>query len=482
MGPVVTFALRDYQSDIIDRTRVSLRTNRAVVIVLPPGGGKTCLAAAMAGTASSRQKSCWFLCHKDFLIQQTSNTFAFAGIPHSFIAAGRYYDPSEPIQIVSIPTLSRRLAKFLPPDLLIPDEIHHARAKTWEQILQWAVGSKVIGLTGTPCRLDGKGLRPPFTDMVIGPSTADLIEMGHLSRYRAFAPAAPDLKGVHTLAGDYQRDELNAVMDTNQIIGEMVRHYRERADGLRAIYFGVSIDHSQHIAATFNDAGIAAVHLDGTHSTEERINAGIALADGRIQVITNCELFGEGFDLAAQVGRDVSIECVGLGRPTQSLPLYLQQALRALRPKPAPAIILDHANCIMKHGLPDQPREWSLDGLDRSRAKVASGPPVRQCMACFAVFVASCRACPECGAVPEYAGRTVEEVEGELAEVRRVEAERVRVQERRQVGMAKTLDALMEIGRQRGYKSPRTWAEKVVAWREKKARERVEHQVREFAR
>lgn len=476
----MTFALRDYQEDMIARTRVSLRTNRAVLVVAPTGSGKTNLAGYMAKTAAGKGKSVWFLCAKDFLISQTSNTFAAVGIPHSFIAAGRYHDPSEPVQIVSVQTLQRRLARFLPPDLLIWDEAHHVAAKGWRAVYDWAIGARHIGLSATPCRLDGKGLRSAFDDMVTGPSTRELIEDGYLSNYRAYAPTTPNIDGLHVRAGDYARDELQGLMDDNEIIGDLVRHYRERAGGLRAVYFAVSVRHSQHIAATFNASGIAAVHLDGDHSTEERLASGHAFADGRVKVITNCDLFGEGFDLASQVGRDVSIECVGLARPTKSLALHLQQIGRALRPKQGPAIILDHAGNLLRHGLPDQPREWSLDGLDRSRAKAVSGPPVRQCMGCFAVFVASARACPECGMVPEYAGRTIEEVEGELAEVRRVEMEEAKKVERRQVGMAKTLDDLMDVARQRGYKSPHTWAVKVIEWREKKAREKVEAQAQAY--
>lgn len=447
--------LRGYQQQVIDEARDALRRNRSVLCVAPTGSGKTVLTAFMLGTARERRKTAWMIAHRDFLLEQTAATFDKVGIPYGFIAAGRPFNPYHAIQIVSIGTAARRLERLQVPDLIVWDESHHIGAATYERIYKWAASAKHIGLSATPTRLDGKGLGTYFDEMVQGPTVAELMEAGYLSRYIAYAPSAPNLAGVHTVAGDYNRGELGAVMDDGQIIGDMVRHYREKADGRRAIYFCVSVEHSRHVAATFNSSGISAIHLDATSPPDERKRAARSFARGDVRVISNIELFGEGYDLSAQAGIDAPVECVGLARPTQSLSLHLQQVGRALRPQPRPAIILDHAGNCMRHGLPDDVREWSLEGRAKARKGGAGGPPVRQCEQCFGVHAAALSACPYCGHVHVAAGgREVEEINGELVAIERSDMQRhadfvARKIEERQ---CKTLDDWQALARQRGHK------------------------------
>lgn len=451
--------LRPYQSGMIDEARIKLRAASAVLIQSATGSGKTVMAAKMCGTAASRGIPVFFSCHRDFLLQQTSRTFDKAGIPHSFIAAGYDFNPHAPVQICSIDTLKRRLDRIPPPGLFMWDEAHHTAAAGWAKVREWC-GPRVrhIGFSATPIRLDGKGLDTKFDDMVVGPSTADLIEQGYLSEYKAFAPSTPDLHGVHTRAGDYARDEIETVMDEGQIIGDMVRHYRKYADGMRTIYFCVSIAHSKHVAATFKASGIAAEHIDGTADTARRITTARAFALGELRVLTNVDLFGEGYDLAAQADMDVAVEAVALARPTKSLALHLQQIGRALRPSAGKthAVILDHAGNLMRHGLPDQDREWTLAGIGKGKGNGAA--PVRQCPVCFGVHPAQQNKCPYCGHVyetQELGGRVVEEVAGELKEI---DAAALRRSMKAEERSANTLEGLVALARRRGYKNPEKWA------------------------
>lgn len=468
-------SLRPYQSETIANLRAALSRHRSALCVLPTGGGKTVLAAYMLGTARERGKSAWFIAHRDFLLDQTASTFDNVGIPYGFIAAWRPFNPHHAVQIVSIGTAARRLDKLTPPDIIVWDEAHHIAAAGYRAIYKWADKSRHVGLSATPARLDGKGLDAFFDELVSGPTVSQLMADGYLSSYRAFAPSAPNLTGVHTIAGDYNRGELGHVMDDGQIIGDMVRHYRERADGLRAVYFAVGINHSQNIATAFNAAGINARHLDATASTSERRAAAIEFANGSLKVLCNCELFGEGFDLAAQAGCEVSIECVGLARPTKSLALHLQQVGRSLRPKPEPAIILDHAGNLLRHGLPDDRREWSLRGVDRKKAAASAGPAVTQCASCYGVHRAGLMVCLYCGTAREMKAREVEEVAGELREVKRampfVFDKGARLAERNrqlaeQVACSTTAD-LIQLARRRGYKNPSYWAINVMKGRAK---------------
>lgn len=477
----MTFALRDYQADLISRARDSLRRHQSILLALPTGAGKSCIGAYMGHGATAKGKRTWFLVHRDFLIEQTLSTFRTVGISCGVIAAGYPYNPFLHVHVVSIQTLARRYPKLTPPDFAIVDECHHAASRTWATIIAWmrAAGTRIVGLTATPARLDGKGLNAFFSDMVAGPSVADLIGMGFLSPYRAFAPSRPNLDAVHTRAGDYAKDELDEVMDNKSIVGDIVGHYRrlgyvnhgpDQGRPLRAIYFAVSVRHSQHIAATFNSAGVAARHLDAGSSTVERTRAAIDLSRGTLSVLTNCDLFGEGYDLSAQAGCDVSIACVGLARPTQSVVLHLQQIGRALRPKDggAAAIILDHAGNCGRHGLPDTPREWSLQGIDPAvRRQATDTLAVRQCPACFAVHTPR-PSCPECGHVYVIEGRQVDEVDGELQEIDPTSV--ISFERRREQGMARDLTELEEFARRQGYKPG--WARHVWEARQRKEQAR----------
>ncbi len=465
--------LRDYQNEIVDRTRDELKRHRSVLIQSATGSGKTALAAYMIARAAEKGRRAWLMTHRDFLVTQTSAALDLAEVPHGFICAGREFNPYQRVAVCGIDTVRRRLNRLTPPDLIIWDEAHHTGAKTWGSVYAWA-GDKCrhVGLSATPARLDGRGLDRHFGALVNGPSVGWLIARDYLSRYRAFAPSAPDLSSVTRRAGDYAADQLAGVMDTGQIAGNIVGQYKARAHGLRAIYYAVSIDHSRHLVGAFRAASIPATHLDGGSTAAERAGGARAIADGSIRVICNVDLFGEGFDLSASAGRDVSVEAVGLCRPTQSLTLHLQQIGRALRPKHEPAIILDHAGNLMRHGLPDDAREWSLAGLSRRQRDADNGPAVRMCDACFGVFGAGTRVCPYCGAVLGLTPREVEEIAADLVEADR---ELIRASRKREEQRAKTLTDLIALGYARGYAKPEGWARHVIerrgAWRARQDRE-----------
>lgn len=451
--------LREYQSKIIEDVRGALKTSKKILIQLATGGGKTAIAAFMAKGIKERGKNLWFIAHRDFLLEQTSKTFMDAGLNHSFIAAGRVSQPDEQIQICSIQTLVKRINSWSPPDFIIWDEAHHCMASNYKKIAAWAQDATHIGLSATPVRLDGKGLGDLFDDMVTGQTPAWLIDNGYLSQYKAYAPSKPNLEKIHTVAGDYNREELGFVMDQGQIIGDMVRHWKQYAEGLLTVFFAVNIKHSKNIAASFNAAGIPALHLDASTTSQERAEACRKLAMREIMVIVNSDLFGEGFDVASQAGMDVSIECVGLARPTQSLGLHLQQIGRALRPSKGKthAVILDFAGNLIKHGLPDEEREWSLDAKKRvKKSSSESVTPVKNCKACLGIYSRAKSSCPYCGAVEVIETRSIKEIEGELKAVDKYNL----LLQRKEVGKSRTRAELEALAIKRGYK--RGWVYNIM--------------------
>lgn len=460
--------LRPYQQTLLDGARDGFRDHiRAILLQLATGGGKTVSGSYMIHGAAQKGKVCWWLTHRRELIGQTSRTFSSMGIVHGIIQGGHSTDPNKLVQIGSIQTVARRLDKLTPPDLIIFDECHHLGAGQWQAVFDAFPDAKIIGLTATPWRLDGVGLGRWFGRMINGPTVKQLIEAGALSKYRLFAPHVPDLSSVGTQAGDLKRDELAEVMDKPSIVGDAVKHYQKLCPGKRAVAFAVNIEHSRHIVQQFQLAGIAAEHVDGTMDTTTRDAAIQRFITGETLVLSNCELFGEGFDVPA-------IETVILLRPTKSLSLYLQQVGRALRPAPGKeyAIILDHAgNSLPRelngqgHGFPDDDRTWSLADREKRKAGEKSEVAIRTCPECFAVF-RPVPECPNCGHVYVAQVREIEQVEGDLKEIDVEALRRAEMQNRkREQGQAESLEDLIRIGRQRGQRNPEAWARHVLQGR-----------------
>lgn len=436
--------LRPYQARAIDETRAAYKArHRAVLMVLPTGGGKTYTASTIVHGASAKGNVTWWLTHRRELAAQASQTFHGLGIPHGTVQAGHVSNPHACVQVASIQTIVRRLDALPAPDLIVFDESHHIGAASWSAIFNRFPRARVLGLTATPWRLDGVGLGNWFTAMVLGPTTAELIAEGALSPYRLFAPATPDLSGIAMAQGDYQRGALAKAMDKPQIVGDAIGHYLKLCAGKRAVAFAAGVENSQHIAAQFRAAGIAAEHVDGAMSVDERDAAVERFRRGETLVLSNADLFGEGFDVPA-------IEAAILLRPTKSLSLHLQQVGRALRPceGKSEAIILDHAGNSLTHGLPDDDREWSLEDRERRKRAAPSEVSIKQCGNCFFVHRPAPK-CPQCGTVYEVKARAIEVVEGELAEVRKVAQQR---QRRMEEADCHTLDDWRALAQQRGYK------------------------------
>ena len=270
-----------------------------------------------------------------------------------------------------------------------------------------------------------------------------LIENKRLSEYKIYAPKTqPSFESIKIRHGDYAVDEIEKVMDKPSLTGDAVTHYKKFANGLRAICYCVSIKHSKHVAESFNANGVPAVHIDGTSSEEEIKNAVSGFADGRYQILCNVELMTTGFDLSAQVNRDVPIEACILLRPTASVSLYLQMVGRALRMKDDPAVILDHAGCCHRHGLPDDEHEWCLEGeTSKKRKKQKNETPIKQCEKCYAIYRPTEPVCPSCGATNETRQRRIEVVEGVLEQL---DIGAIRQQQKREQGGARTLKDLVE--------------------------------------
>lgn len=427
--------------DIIERTRAAMKKGcRNSIIVSPTGSGKTVLTAHMLKTAASRTMGSAFLVHRRELLKQASTSFSAIGVNHGIVAAGFEESLKNLVQICSVPSLSRRLKRMSPPKLVLWDECHHLGAKTWASIHEALPDAYHVGLTATPQRTDGKGLGKWFQEIILGPSVGELIERRFLSPYKLFAPDG-------------------TVTDERVITGNAIREYSRLIPGKRAVVFAPSIEFSQRLVADFNEAGIRAVHVDGESDKSFRDGTLEDFIEGKIQILSNVALFGEGLDIPA-------IDAVIDLAPTSSLSAWLQRCGRALRPNKGKemAYIIDHAGNAMLHGLPDDDRTWTLKGTGLEKKKSDIGPRVKICGQCFAAQENWRQVCKFCGYKFEIKSRTLTELDGDLMEVDLAIA---RNQRRREQGNADTLESLTELGESRGYKNPKGWAYHVLKARGK---------------
>lgn len=431
--------LRDYQQQAISDLRLTFQSGaRAPLLCLPTGGGKTVILATIAAQAAARGRHVLILVHRRELIHQTVSKLAWAGLNYGIIAAGHPVTDAR-VQVASVQTLVRRLAGMAwQPSVVIIDEAHHAAAGSWRQILDHWPDAYRLGVTATPCRLDGRGLSEAFDQLVTGPSVADLVSWGFLSPARIYAPpVVADLSGIRRRAGDYANDQAAAAMDRPTVTGNAIAHYQRLAAGQQAIAFCCNVAHAASVCDAFKTAGInAALLLSGTGARDQVV---ADFAVGIVRVLVTVDVVSEGFDVPAA-------SCAILLRPTQSLGLYLQQVGRVLRPAPGKdaALILDHVGNVTRHGFPDDPRKWSLaEGIVRG-GRGTPAPSVRTCLECFAAFKPQPQ-CPVCGAqCAPIKSRKIQQIAGDLQEIRRYQIQTVtgRVQSAMRDG-CQTFDEVM---------------------------------------
>ena len=399
--------LRPYQTQLVTEIRGQYQLgHKAVLAVLPTGGGKTVCFSYIAQAASVKGNRVLILVHRAELLDQASRAMP---VPHGIIAANRAMDLSHTVQVASVQTVARRL-HLLPREffqLLVVDEAHHTTAGTWAKVIAHFHAAKLLGVTATPIRGDGRGLGEHYQAMVQGPTAAELTSEGYLAPARVLAPPGFDSAGLRKRMGDF--DTKQAEQRVGTIMGDCLGHYRKHLPGQTAIAFCCSVAHAEAVAHLFQSAGIAAASIDGTMDAATRRQLLADLGTGRLSILTSCSLIGEGVDVPSVGG------CILL-RPTASVGLHLQMIGRCLRPQPGKtAVVLDHVGNTLRLGHHLEERDWTLDGL-RKRDREAA-PSVKVCPTCFATSPSAALVCRDCGHVfapPER--REIKVVEGELVE------------------------------------------------------------------
>lgn len=443
-------ALRAYQRDAIDRVgRLVDGGVRRVLVVSPTGSGKTVLAAELVRQAAQRGERTLLVAHRREIVNQTYDKLRAHGLAEAQVGVLMACDSRRPpgalVQVASVDTLRHR---DLPEaDIVVVDEAHRALAASYRS-LEAAYGAAIhIGLTATPYRSDGKGLRSAYDELVVVTTARQLVADGFLVAPRVFAAArgSVDLRDVRVRCGDYEERALARAVNTAGLVGNIVEHWTKIAGNRRTVVFAVNIAHSRHIVDRFREAGVSAEHLDAYTPARERDAMLARLDRGETRVVSQCTALAEGWD-------QPSVKCAVLARPTRSETLYLQQAGRILRPwvdpdtgEPVGALLLDHAGCTDQFRLPQDDRVYSLDG-DEVRDGSLAPAPTKRCPECGAVVTLRAATCEECGFdFGPHGDGVPAEADGELVEKTASEDE----EERRRWAAYARLARLAEA---RGYK------------------------------
>ena len=429
--------LRDFQSDVERRIYAAwLAGTRNVLAVLPTGAGKTVLFSKVM---ADQQRPSVAIAHRQELVGQISLALARNGVRHRIIGPRavaqacsalhlaetrrNYIDPTSPRAVAGVDTLVRRPAEpwMQQIGLWVGDEFHHAAPRTnkWCTAVSMFPNAHGLGVTATPCRADGRGLGRHadglIDTMVVGLPMRELIDAGWLSDYRVFVPPSDlHLEQVSISAGgDYSPEPLRRAVHASHITGDVVAHYQRIAPGKLGVTFAVDVAAATEIAAAFRAAGVPAEVVTAETPDALRSHVLRRFRAREVLQLVNVDLFGEGFDLPA-------LEVVSMARPTQSYALYAQQFGRALRVLDGKdrAIIIDHVGNVLRHGLPDAPRVWTLDRRERRSRTTSDIPPLRICLSCTGAYDRVRAVCPYCGEawIPTERS-TPAQVDGDLAEL-----------------------------------------------------------------
>lgn len=429
--------LRDYQQELYDAIVAQWAAGyRNVLAVLPTGGGKTVTFAHIVHT---EQGAVVVMAHRAELVSQIAVALAREGVRHRIIGPpalvklcvaaqmsenGRsYYDPMAKVAVASV----QSIASFKDTggwcsqvSLVVHDEAHHLLIDNqFGKAVARFPNARVLGVTATPVRTDGKGLgrhADGLMDvMVQGPFPFELVEMGFLSKYRIFAPPS----SFHredvpvTGSGEFSPKVLRDATRKSTVTGDVVAHYVKHASGKLGLTFADSLENAATICANFRAAGVNAEVLSGKTDDGYRAMVLRKFRNREFMQIVSVALIDEGFDCPG-------VEVVSDAAATESFGRFAQRFGRGMRVAEGKEYMLyfDHVGNVVRHGLPDAAREWSLDRRERRAPTVNDAIPLRACTQCSGVYERFLKACPYCDHVPVPMDRSgPETVDGDLFEL-----------------------------------------------------------------
>lgn len=449
---------RPYEVKAVHDLRAELPKHKRVLAVAPTGAGKTVIASLLVQTEPRWRRVLW-LAHRTELIDQARTRLVNLGV-HCGVQCAKYellhpehVDRTAYCQIGSVQTIHRRGSLLDDVDLIVFDEAHRAMADTYQAIAAAHPSAEILGLTATPCRLDGRGLGDFFRVMNVLVRPSQLYGKDYLREPITYIEDEDEvmrgLRGAQTSGGDFTSTSMRRAVDKPKLIGNVVRQALKLAPGVAKVVYAATREHSKKIAARFRKAGITAAHLDGDTNVRERERILDRLRDGTLEVVCNVDVLTEGWDLPA-------LGAVVIARPTKSLSRLMHMIGRVQRAEgPRRKIVIDHgANCTRLQHIPGEDVAWTLERGEPERPDANVEPRVKVCVECCVMIQWACAECPCCGAEQPLAKtrqQILEEQEAELVKLNRARFEKQRDELRRRA---------KKVARERGLDM--SWVERVV--------------------
>ena len=360
--------LFDYQEDMKARIEKALCLHRSVMAQMPTGTGKTYLLTAVIDSfvRANPKAKVWIVAHRRELVSQIDETVRKF---HSYSSATSSLLSS--VKAMSIQWLMRHYDEIEEePGLIVIDEAHHALAKTYKEMWERFPKAKFLGLTATPCRLNGKGFTDLFDVLVQSWGVPEFISKGRLATYDFVSIKSDGVtqRLIDSLQkrgadGDYQNKEMDMLLNKKPSIERLYRSLEEFGKDRKGIVYAINISHAQKITKLYQEHGVKAIAIDSKTPATERQQDIEAFKKGDIQVLVNVDIFSEGFDCP-------DVEFVQLARPTLSLAKYLQMVGRGLRVAKGKknCVIIDNVGLYRVFGLPSQ--VWNWNAMFEGKLKV----------------------------------------------------------------------------------------------------------------
>ena len=361
--------LFDYQEDMKERIEKALRLHRSVMAQMPTGTGKTYLLTAVIDSfvSNNPMEKVWIVAHRRELVSQIDETVRKF---HSYSASNTSSLLSS-VKAMSIQWLMRHYDEIEEePGMIVIDEAHHALAKTYKEMWERFPKAKFLGLTATPCRLNGKGFTDLFDVLVQSWDVPEFISKGRLATYDFVSIKSDGVtqRLIDSLQkrgadGDYQNKEMDMLLNKKPSIERLYRSLEEFGKDRKGIVYAINISHAQKITKLYQENGVKAIAIDSKTPATERQQDIEAFRKGDIQVLVNVDIFSEGFDCP-------DVEFVQLARPTLSLAKYLQMVGRGLRVAKGKknCVIIDNVGLYRVFGLPSQ--VWNWNAMFEGKLKV----------------------------------------------------------------------------------------------------------------
>ena len=361
--------LFDYQEDMKERIEKALRLHRSVMAQMPTGTGKTYLLTAVIDSfvSNNPKENVWIVAHRRELVSQIDETVRKF---HSYSASNTSSLLSS-VKAMSIQWLMRHYDEIEgEPGMIVIDEAHHALAKTYKEMWERFPKAKFLGLTATPCRLNGKGFTDLFDVLVQSWGVPEFISKGRLATYDFVSIKSDGVtqRLIDSLQkrgadGDYQNKEMDMLLNKKPSIDRLYRSLEEFGKDRKGIVYAINISHAQKITKLYQEHGVKAIAIDSKTPATERQQDIEAFKKGDIQVLVNVDIFSEGFDCP-------DVEFVQLARPTLSLAKYLQMVGRGLRVAKGKknCVIIDNVGLYRVFGLPSQ--VWNWNAMFEGKLKV----------------------------------------------------------------------------------------------------------------